>query len=238
MNLRHMFRNTLAAALMLLTFSACQSPQRIEVPTEQELDLARQGVREIALLAARNAMSSLPSHIEALSEEELFGDDLLTGIAQHRDKAGVSRRLTRLEQALKDSLIRFVRENGESVDSLIVLNDLSDPFTLIEGDSDAVTHYMSTYFLPIVSDSVTEFLASDEQVAQATEAFFSILNSIRRIEAFREGNPAPLSLKEVSYTQAINSILTRLTQEMGKEEGIIRSLAIDYESPAIRLFAL
>ncbi|MBN2859722.1 MAG: hypothetical protein JXK93_05600 [Sphaerochaetaceae bacterium] len=238
MDLRHGFRNTLLAVLILLVFSACQTPQSIEVPTELELDLARQGVREIALLSARNAMSSLPPRIEGLSEEELFGGDLLTSIARHRDKAGIQRRLTGLEQALKDSLIRFVRENGDSVDSLIVLNDLSDPFTLIEGDSDAVTRYMSTFFLPIVSDSVTDFLASDEQVAQATEAFFSILNSILKIEAFREGTIAPHSFKKLSYTQAINSILSRLTQEMGKEEGIIRSLAIDYESPAIRLFAL
>ena len=238
MNLRHGIRNALLSALILLVFSACQSPQSIEVPTEQELELARQGVKEIALLAARNAMSSLPSHIEGLSEGELFSDDLLTSIAQHREKAGIPKRLAGLEDALKKSLIRFVSENVESADSLIVVNDLSDPFRLIEGDSDAVTRYMSTFFLPIVSDSVTDFLSSDQQVAEAAESFFSILNSIRRIEAFREGAPTPQPLKEISYTQAINSILSRLAQEMGKEEGIIRSLAIDYESPAIRLFAL
>ncbi len=238
MNPPLLIRHILLFPLLLLLLSSCQTPQAVEEYTESEIDLARQGVREIAILSARNAVSSLPSHIETLSEEDLLDEELLRVITQYRDTAGVEKRMDGLLQALRYSLTRFVLENYEEVDSLIVLGELNDPYALIQGDSDAVTRMLSTRFFPVVSDSVTEHLSSDEQVARATESLFSILNSIRRIDAFRDGRPSPQPIDEISYSRAINSILERLAQEMGKEEGIIRSLAIDYESPAIRVFAL
>lgn len=238
MNPLLLIRHILLIPLLLVLLSSCQTAQPVEEFTESEIDLARQGVLEIAVLAARNAVASLPSHIETLDEMELLDEQLLAIISQYRDTPGVERRMEELLQALRQSLTRFVLENYEEVDSLIVLGELSDPYALIQGDSDAVTSRLSAQFLPVVSESVTDHLGSDEQVDSARASFFSILNSIRRIEAFREGRPAPQPLEKVSYTRAINSILERLSQEMGKEEGIIRSLAIDYESPAIRLFAL
>ncbi len=222
---------------MLILLISCQSSSDIRIYSEQELDLARQGIEEIALLSAKAAMTALPARIESLKQNDLFSVDFTLLLEEYRDTTGIGKRAAALEAAMHMSIETFMADNYANVDSLIILPVIDHPFDLINGESGTVTALAGKEFTPIASEALNTYLSQDEKVETSVTALLSILNSARNIAAYRNTEPSPVPLRSISYDTASASIVDLFLSSMAEEEEIIRSLAINYDSPAIQLFA-
>ncbi len=222
---------------LLLLITSCQATKVAETYTSEELELARQGIEEMAVLTARSAIAYLPNKIEGFTREELFTPEILSLLTLYRDTPGIEKRAGTCEDAIRKSLTRFVRENYAHVDALIQIPEIEQPYSVINGTADAVTAITSTRFVNLISSSVQKYLEEDENLTRATSELLSILNTAIRIQAYRDNSPVPSGVQSIPLTAAIDSALAVLSASMAAEEEVIRSLAINYDSAAIRLFA-
>ncbi len=232
-----MKRLTLFLLMCSLLFTSCLQTKSLRIYSEEEQLLAREGIAEVARLASRAALTYLPSQVESLSMNELLSDDLISTILAHADTPGVMKRAEIVLQALRKHLRVFIQNQYASTEAFITIPEVDNPQAYIQGPSDSITLLYSTQFLEYAPALALDSLQKDAELESAVRSFLSLINSVIRIDAYRNGENAVSPISSIQYGKAIRSTLALFTRAMASEEAVIRSLAINYDSPGVQLFA-
>ncbi len=233
------FGFSLLIGMILLVFISCRSAPTTE-RTAEEIAFGEEAVKQMLYLIVSGASTTFTDEGKWTGgTADLLPADADHLILQQEQIPGISRLLNHYRDEANRAVAAIAQEIPQFVENkLLDQLTISDPYAIIEGDSDAVTRFFSQ----MAAEDLEQFLVERLQAepgAAASEAWEELVETYHTyVQAQKQLMPdAALPLISEPFYQMIRiSMLRTLISAMSSQEALVRTMAPAYDDPRIALF--
>ncbi|MDD3822976.1 MAG: DUF4197 family protein [Sphaerochaetaceae bacterium] len=228
--------------LMIGLVLSCRSTDPI-AKTPEEIAFAREAVlvmMEETLVAASGNISRPGGWTGTTAD--LVPSQAAVIVQRAQSVPGIPRLLSRYLGQMNEAVVRSVELLPEYLQKTVFPSlAIPDPFSLIEGEDDAVTRYFASIVYPTVETWLESRLRGEEGKF-ALESWRELLrtyHTYNRSQFLMRGTESMFDGVEVNIDpirSVVVTVLRLLLEDMRTQEALVRTMAPAYDNPLITLY--